>query len=365
MKPPADYDVIVEPGALRRLPAFLAETAPAHHYLLIADGNLAELHGRGIVADLERAGLRVSLITFPPGEEQKTRETWSYLIDQCTASGAGRDSVVLALGGGVTGDLAGFVAATFLRGVPVVQLPTSLLAMLDSSVGGKTGVDTPAGKNLVGAFHSPCLVVVDPEVISTLPPRELRAGLAEGVKHGAIADEGYFDWIAGASHHLLAADADALSQLVRRSVEIKAEFATADPFETGPRKALNFGHTIGHALEALSGYQIPHGFAVAIGMVAEARIGQAIGVTEEGTASRLEEALKRLELPVRIPPAFPAERIIELTRTDKKARAGRTRYSLITGIGTVARAADGAWSHEVDELQAIGTLAVSLYGNEV
>jgi 3-dehydroquinate synthase len=357
--PPAAYDVIVEPGALTRLPSLLAAAAPGHHYLIIADRNLADRYGEMVRAALEGAGFRASLLTFDPGEASKTRETWAQLTDAMVALGAGRDSVVIALGGGVTGDLAGFVAATYLRGVPLVQIPTSLLAMLDSAVGGKTGVDLPTGKNLVGAFHSPRLVVADPLVLETLPLPEIRAGLAEAVKHGAIADAAYFEWIEGAAPRILDRDPEALTTLVRRSVEIKAEFAAADPFETGPRKALNFGHTIGHALEALHGYEIPHGFAVAIGLVTEASLGERLGITGPGTAAQLRRLLEVLGLPTEPPAGSPPEEIVELARMDKKARAARTRYTLLAGIGQVARTGAGEWSHDVDEAEVLALLAVS------
>lgn len=358
--PPIAYDVIVEAGALAQLPRLLAEAAPGHHYLVIADRNVAAVLGEEVRASLEGAGYRVSLLTFEPGEGSKNATTWAALTDAIVARGAGRDSVVIALGGGVTGDLAGFVAATYLRGVPLVQIPTSLLAMLDSSVGGKTGIDLEAGKNLVGAFHSPRLVIADPLVLGTLPHQELRAGLAEAVKHGAIADRAYFDWIANHASGLLAGDPEYLARLVHRSVEIKAEFAAADPYETGPRKALNFGHTIGHAVEALSGYAVPHGYAVAIGMVAEARLGEATGITEPGTETALGSVLHALGLPVTIPAEIAPDRIVELARRDKKARAARTRYTMIARIGEVARTGAGEWSHEFDEATVAETLALSI-----
>jgi 3-dehydroquinate synthase len=363
--PPAAYDVLVEAGALARLPALLAEAAPAHHYLIIADRNVAAPVGDPLRSNLEGAGYRTSLLTFEPGEASKSRETWAELTDALVAAGAGRDSAVIALGGGVAGDLAGFVAATYLRGIPLVQLPTSLLAMLDSSVGGKTGIDLPAGKNLVGAFHSPRLVVADPLVLGTLPMPELRAGLAEAVKHGAIADHAYFEWIEAAAPRILARDPESLAHLVRRSVEIKASFAAADPFEAGPRKALNFGHTIGHAVETLCGYRIAHGSAVAIGMVAEARLGEALGITAAGTAEEVRHALEALGLPTEPPPECPPARIVELARLDKKARASRTRYVLLARLGEVARTEAGKWSHELDEAAVLRTLAVSVDGNAV
>jgi 3-dehydroquinate synthase len=375
-QPPVAYDVLIEAGALARLPALLAEAAPAHRYVLIADRNVAPLYATPSLVRLEAAGHHATLHTFEPGEANKSREAWGELTDAIVAAGAGRDAVVVAIGGGVTGDLAGFVAATYLRGVPLVQVPTSLLAMLDSAVGGKTGIDLPAGKNLVGAFHPPRLVVADPLVLETLPLGELRSGLAEAVKHGAIADPAYLEWIGDEARRILARDPDTLATLVHRSVEIKASFADIDPFETGPRKALNFGHTIGHAVEALCEYGVAHGFAVAAGMVAEARIGEALGVTDPGTTTVLRRSLELLGLPAEIAALLPVSRpsemaretaahLVALARRDKKARAARTRYTLLARIGEVARTAQGEWSHGLDEAAVERVLAVSLDGNAV
>lgn len=243
----------------------------------------------------------------------------------------------------MTGDLAGFVAATYMRGVPLVQIPTSLLAMIDSSVGGKTGVDTPAGKNLVGAFLQPQVVVADTDVLGTLAERELRAGLVEAVKHGAIADADYFAFIERSLSDILSLQAEAITHLIARSVEIKARVVAEDEREGGIRKTLNFGHTIGHAVEALSGYSLLHGEAIAIGMVAEARMGERMGITESGTADRLREILQRIDMPVEIPATMTHDQIHAATLTDKKARAGQVEYSLIERIGA-AHAAGGRWA---------------------
>jgi len=346
---PADYDVIVEAGALAQLPALVAEAAPAHRYAIITDATVAALHGERLLDALRDAGARASLHTFPAGEASKGREEWAALTDALLAEGFGRDGAIIGLGGGVAGDLAGFVAATFMRGVPFVQVPTSLLAMVDASVGGKTGVDTAAGKNLVGAFHFPRLVVIDPEVLRTLPLVEVRNGLAETVKHGAIADAMYLAEIEALAPRLLERDPDALTGLIRRSVEIKAGFVAADPREAGARQALNFGHTIGHAIETATGYALPHGYAVAIGMVVEAAAGEAAGITEAGTASELARVLERLGLPTAVPAGITTAEVLDLVVHDKKARAGRTRYTLLRRPGEVARTAAGAWTHTLDD----------------
>lgn len=353
----ADYDVQVGPGLLAELPEMLASTCPAFRYALIADSRVAVQYGEPVVERLRRAEVRVDLFAFPEGEANKTRESWADLSDRMFAAGIGRDAVVLALGGGVTGDLAGFVAATYMRGLPLVQLPTSLLAMIDSSVGGKTGVDTPTGKNLIGAFLQPSVVVADTEVLRTLAPEHLRAGLAEAIKHGCIADRDYFRWIEAALPAILALEEEALSHLIARSVEIKADFVGRDEKEAGPRKMLNFGHTVGHSVEALSGFRVLHGEAVAIGMVVEAELGERIGATEAGTTDRIRDVLVRAGLPVRVPAGMEAAQIVAGARSDKKARMGKVEYSLIERIGQASPGPDGKWGWAVDEETVAAVLA--------
>jgi 3-dehydroquinate synthase len=290
----------------------------------------------------------VSVHVIPSGEAHKTRDTWARVTDGLLEAGCGRDTTVVALGGGVVGDLAGFVAATFMRGVPVVQCPTSLLAMIDASIGGKTGVDTAAGKNLVGAFHPPAAVLADVETIRTLSLPQRRAGLAEAIKHGVLADADYFARLDADLPALLDAEPSATLDAVARSVEIKAEVVRADEREHGRRKTLNLGHTLGHALEHVSGYALLHGEAIAIGMVLEARIAERLGVAEPGTAQRIRELLERAGLPVQRPAALPVDAIVDATRLDKKARQGRVEYSLPARIGAMA-AADSGWSLPVDD----------------
>jgi 3-dehydroquinate synthase len=279
------------------------------------------------------------LLSFPAGEKHKTRTTWSTLTDQLVTAGFGRDSAIVALGGGVTGDLAGFVAATYLRGVPVVQVPTTLLAMIDSSIGGKTGVDTAAGKNLVGAFHHPALVLIDPRLLTTLPTDEVRWGLAEAIKHGVIADAAYFAWIATQLRQILHGDQpdDATSMhLVRRSVEIKVQVVRGDAQESGRRKILNFGHTIAHAVELVTGFGVPHGAAVSIGMVAEARLAEHLKLAEPGLADAITTVCDAAGLPVRLPEGASATEIVSATRTDKKARDGHVEYALPAALGSMS-----------------------------
>jgi 3-dehydroquinate synthase len=314
--------------------------------VVIADSTVARLHGRLLLERFGAAGRDPLLFEFPAGERHKNRETWATLTDAMLGAGCGRDTVVVALGGGVTGDLAGFVAATYLRGVPVVQVPTSLVAMIDASVGGKTGVDTAAGKNLVGAFHPPHLVVVDPEVTRTLPERERAQGLVEALKHGAIVDEAYFSQLEKSARALLDGDPVATEAAVLRSVEIKAQVVTRDEREGDYRQILNFGHTIGHALEAASGYGLSHGESVAIGMVLEARLGEALGLTASGTTQRLANAIGALGFPAGPGPGTDVASVLRFLAADKKRRAGRVRTVLLESVGRVNPGEN--WSHVVD-----------------
>jgi 3-dehydroquinate synthase len=344
---PTGYDVIIESDALMTLPSVLARVAPAHRYAVLTDSNVASHWGAAVLGALTSAGLQAEQISFAAGERNKTRDTWALLTDRMLELGFGRDSCVIALGGGVVGDLAGFVAATYMRGVPVVQVPTSLLAMIDASVGGKTGVDAPAGKNLVGAFYPPRAVVADPLTLRTLPLVELVGGMAEAIKHGAIADAAYFDWIEESADALLAGDEELLAALVHGSVFIKAGFVAVDLHEHGARAALNFGHTIGHALERATDYGLHHGHAVAIGMVLEARVAELRSIAKPGTADRLRRVLRRVGLPTSLPAGISSDAVMRAATSDKKARAGRTRYALISQIGTVARGAAGEWTWQL------------------
>lgn len=332
------YPVRVGPGALDALPGLLAELAPAFRYAVIGDARVVGLHGGRVATLLTDAGQRADVYSFPPGESHKNREEWSRLTDALLDAGFGRDSCIIAFGGGVSGDLAGFVAATYMRGVPVVQVPTSLVAMVDSSVGGKTGVDVSAGKNLVGAFHAPRFVLADTRLAATLPPAERSQGLAEAVKHGAILDAEYLERIRLDARPLLAGVDRETADLVVRSVELKAGVVSRDEREAGMRQILNFGHTLGHALEAASGFRLPHGSAVAVGMVLEARLGEALGVTASGTAARLEAVLRAVHLPVTVPgPALDADEIAGHLAIDKKAKRGEPRFVFLEEPGRIYR----------------------------
>jgi len=341
------YRVTVGADVIDRIGEIVESTAPAHRYAIITDSNVGPRYAGRISATL--GGSRTSVFTIAAGEAQKTRETWARLTDELLAASSGRDTTIIALGGGVVGDLAGFVAATFMRGVSYVQVPTSLLAMIDASIGGKTGVDTPAGKNLVGAFHQPAAVVADTAVLASLPLEHLRAGLAEAIKHGVIADAAYLDDVerVAAAIDRLDVTSDALLNLVARSVEIKADVVRRDEREGGVRKILNFGHTIGHAVELCSGYSLLHGNAVAIGMTYEGALAERLGVAEHGTSERVRHAVRVAGLPERRPTTMSVDDIVRATRGDKKARAGRSEYALPSRIGEMSSV--GGWSVPVDD----------------
>jgi len=339
--------VLIGPGLLDEAGDRVAAACPASAYAVISDSRVAPLLGERVVRQLDTVA-PTTPVTFPAGEWNKNRETWGEVSDRMLAAGLGRDSAVVALGGGVVGDLAGFVAATYLRGVPVVQIPTTLLAMIDSSVGGKTGVDTPAGKNLIGAFHQPRLVLADTATLATLPRPQLAAGSAEALKHGAIMDADYFEWLLHHAQDLLAGEPESTAECVYRSVSIKADVVASDEREHGRRAILNFGHTVAHALEAVSGYALLHGEAVALGMLAESRIGAQLGVTDEDVPAQLVEACERLMLPLEPPTTASPDALLDAMMVDKKNRSGSVRFALPRRLGEMARHPDGEWTFAAD-----------------
>ncbi len=342
---------MVKPGSLGGIGEFVRRVAPAFRYAIITDSRVGPLYG-SIVAEL--VGVEPEdVLAIPAGESSKTRGSWGWLTDEMLSRNFGRDSAIIAVGGGVVGDLAGFVAATYMRGIPIVHIPTTLLAMIDSAIGGKAGVDTPSGKNMVGAFHQPNGVLVDTQVLSTLPLSELRTGFAEALKHGVIADKGYFESVVSSIPAIVysASEAsDAVSDLVVGSIEIKSRIVARDVHEGGLRKVLNFGHTAGHAAEILSGFTISHGEAVAMGMVIEARIAELAGVAKKGFAETIRLAVSGAGLPVVLPAGMDADRMLDVMRTDKKVRGGTIQYSLPSAIGKMA-GADSGWTVSVaDEI---------------
>ena len=346
---PETEPVVVRRGALDDAGAIAREHVRAHRWVLVTDETVGPLYADRVRRSFGDA--RVDVLTIPAGEAHKTRDTWAALTDRMLALGLGRDGAVAALGGGVVGDLAGFVAATYMRGVPLVQLPTTLLAMIDAAIGGKTGVDTPAGKNLVGAFHPPAVVVADPAALGTLPARELRAGLAEALKHGIVADADYLERTVATLPVLLGdggAASAAMESLVRRSVEIKQATVARDAREAGVRKILNFGHTLGHAVELVGGWTLLHGEAVAIGMVLEAEAAERAGVADAGTAARVRASVLAAGLPGSLPAGLDPDAVLLATRADKKSRGGTAEYALPARVGEMAGAAHG-WAIPLPE----------------
>ncbi len=347
----------VENGLLAKAGPLIRDAAPAYRYAVITDSNVQSLYGKHLEDQFEDH--TIDILTIPAGETSKTREMWGTLTDRMLLSGFGRDSAIVALGGGVVGDLAGFVAATYMRGVPVVQIPTTLLAMIDASIGGKTGIDTPAGKNLVGAFHHPAGVLVDPQVLETLPLKEFRAGLAEIIKYGVIADQPYFAEVEAALPELLSAKgkkSDRLRSFIVRSIEIKSDIVSRDERENGLRKVLNFGHTIGHAVELISGYSLLHGEAVAIGMALEGAVAERIGLARPGTAAEITRVLELAGLPTTLPPSVNLDAVIEAMRSDKKRRRANTMFSFPSRIGAMA-GQDSGWTIPVGDDQIREVLA--------
>jgi len=321
------YPVLVETGLLERLPALAAEHLPGRRLVVITDRTVA----RAVPHHLD-----VPTLVVAPGEASKSRARWSALTDRMLDLGFGRDAGLVAVGGGVVGDLGGFVAATYLRGIPWLSVPTSLLAMVDASIGGKTGVNVHHGKNLVGAFHPPAAVLSDPAVLSSLHPEHLGAGLVEAIKHGVVADAAYFEWIAANATSLLARDRVALGELVARSVAIKAAVVGEDEREGGRRAILNAGHTVGHAIERVSDYTVLHGNAVAIGLVVEALLAHRLGLAERALAPTIRLALERFDRPTALDVAWDDETLIDAMMHDKKSRSESLRFALPTKVGSMA-----------------------------
>jgi 3-dehydroquinate synthase len=331
------YTIHVEPGLLRRLGDLVREVASHDRAAVFADGQVVETHGQAAVESLRASGYDVLAIRVPPGEQNKDLEHVRLMYDQLIDARMERKSPVIAIGGGVIGDTVGFVAATYLRGVPFIQCPTTLLAMVDASVGGKVGVNLPQGKNLIGAFHQPSLVAIDTDVLASLPARELRCGLAECVKHAVIRDADLFAWLEQHLSAVQALDSEALVELVGRNVWIKADVVMADEKEAGERAHLNFGHTFGHAIEATTGYGVfHHGEAVALGMVAATRLAVCAGRCEPGLLDHLIALLDRIGLPTTTNQLASTDELMIAMRLDKKVADGRIRLILPDRLGAVS-----------------------------
>jgi 3-dehydroquinate synthase len=324
------YPILIGEGLLRQ-PDLLRQHIPARDILIVSNTTVAPLYMEALTAALSPN--RVVEAILPDGESHKTLTTVARILDVLVANRFGRDCTVVAVGGGVVGDMAGFAASCYQRGVAYVQVPTTLLAQVDSSVGGKTGVNHPGGKNLIGAFHQPSAVLADTSTLATLPPRELRAGIAEVIKYGLICDAPFFGWLEAHMDELLAADSAALAHVIQRSCEIKAEIVGRDEREHGDRALLNLGHTFAHALESATQYtKWLHGEAVGAGLLMAAAMSQECGLLQASEVARLRQLLERAGLPVKIA-GVPAQTALEHMRIDKKVQSGRMRLILLRSIG--------------------------------
>jgi len=328
--------VVVQPGGLDSLGDLLRQRRLAGPVVVVSDQNVAALYAGRVEKALQSRRYAVSLALIEAGEDHKTMQTISSLWEAFMAAGVERSSTIVALGGGVVSDQAGFAAATYLRGVRWVAAPTTLLGMVDASLGGKTGVDLPQGKNLVGAFHAPALVLADPQTLATLPVAELRSGMAETVKHGLLADPHLLACCAGLKKLDDPQELETrMPEIVRRGMAVKIQVIESDPFEQNQRAALNLGHTIGHAIELASGFRLRHGEAVAIGMVVEARLAEEMGLADAGLSETIAGLLAGLGLPTAIPTDLETDKILRAMELDKKRAGSKVRFALPVRVGEV------------------------------
>jgi 3-dehydroquinate synthase len=328
------YDILIGPGLLAHVGELLQPLKLGRQGVIITDSTVGRTYAAPLQASLKAAGFQTEVLDFPAGETSKSLRQANRLFERLPRLPMDRQSFVIALGGGVVGDLAGFVAASYLRGIGLVQIPTSLLAQVDSSIGGKTGVNLPQGKNLVGAFYQPRMVLADTETLRTLPERELRSGFAEVIKHGAIRDAGFFEWLEANHKRVLSLDNDAVANAVRCCCEIKGAVVSADERESGLRAHLNFGHTIGHAMEALADYVgVLHGEAVSMGMVCAAHLSVKRAGLAKAEAARLVALLQASGLPTHLGDKYRMDELLEAMRLDKKAKNGKLRFVLLKRLG--------------------------------
>lgn len=329
------YEIEICNGILddkQALPQYL--TSLGSRFAIITNGTLSLSYGEQLFKSLADCNLDVFLFSFPSGESYKTRETKERLENQMFEKGLGRDTCVIALGGGVVTDLAGYLAATYCRGVPLVTIPTSLLGMVDASIGGKTGVNVPYGKNMLGCIYQPKKVIIDPTTLQTLPFKELTQGIVEMIKHGLIADNNYFDYLENHVDQLLVLDPPVISQAIFESCRIKKEIVEQDEKEKGKRHLLNFGHTVAHALENLTHYTLPHGEAVAIGILVESYLAVQLGYLPQSSFDRIQKILVKYKLPLQLPSRFPLQTLLDAMTLDKKSLKGQPRFVIINAIGS-------------------------------
>ena len=327
----SQYDIVVGRNILQKAFEEIFQEYEGHKIAIITDSNVEEIYGNKILQKLDKKD-RVFILCFKAGEKSKNRKTKEELEDRLFELGFGRDTLIIALGGGVTGDLAGFIAATYMRGVPFIQIPTTLLSQVDSSIGGKVGIDHPSGKNLIGAFYPPNKVYIDLDFLDTLPNKEIVNGIAEIVKSAIIKDGKFFTYLESNIDRVVKLEKEFIDNAIISSLKIKADIVQKDEKESGLRKILNFGHTIGHSIEILSDFEISHGRAVGIGMAIETLISEKIGILKSEERNRIFQLLKKSKL---LDISFKAlsDEIIKKTILDKKTRKGVVEYSLIKGIG--------------------------------
>jgi len=342
------YDIKIGKDLFEDFISGLKENPIAYSYVIVTDSNVRKLYGEKLKRLIDGIAEKTLLIDFPAGEMQKTREIKTEIEDRMLEAGFGRDSALIALGGGVVGDIAGYVAATYTRGIPYIQVPTTLVACVDSSIGGKTAVDTPHGKNLIGSFYQPEAVIIDIKTLTTLGPEEIREGLAEIIKYGIIADYELFELIEQKSEDIFNYNIELLSLIVEKCCRIKGDVVENDEKESNLRKILNFGHTIGHAIENHSNYTLTHGNSISIGMVLEGRIAVNLGIWSAEDLERVRLVFIAAGLPVEIPFDIDPEKLISSMKIDKKSRAGVIEMSLPEAIGKIY-SIDGKYSLKIDD----------------
>lgn len=344
-----EYDIVIHDGLLSDRNKLIELLKPyGSRFAIIADDIVLKLYGRLLSKIFSDENLEAFLFAFPSGEQSKTRETKAALEDQMLAKGLGRDTCVIAIGGGVSTDLGGYVAATYCRGVPLVMIPTSLLGMVDASIGGKTGVNVPLGKNMIGCIYQPKAVLIDPRALQSLSDMEIRNGVAEMIKHGLIADRQLFELLEQNSEKVLSLDFAVLQKAIYDSCRIKRDIVETDEKETGKRRLLNFGHTVGHAIERVKNYTIPHGEAVSIGILAESDMAVQLGRLDPKSFEKISNILKIYGLPQHLPEDIAVESLLEAMSLDKKSLGGRPRFVIIDKIGSAINF-EGNYCTHVDD----------------
>ena len=342
------YKIVLGKGVLKTLSNYLKVVEQFGCLIVITDHKVKQLYGKDLVRQLSQHGHKVLLLSVPAGDKSKSQHFKTYLEERMLKAKCDRGSMIIALGGGVVGDLAGFVAATYMRGIPYVQIPTTLLAMTDSSIGGKTGINTAQGKNLIGAIWQPKAVIVDVDMLKNLPKAEIINGLVEAVKMFIISDKHSLEFVIANLPKILNKHPNTLIKLIHRVVKIKADVVSKDETEKHQRMILNFGHTIGHALEKISAYKIPHGIAVGMGMLVEGKISVDLGLLPIADYNRIESILKLLKIDLKILKKWQAQAIIQQTLVDKKGKNGKARYVLLKTIGQIY-VKNQQYAHNVDE----------------